>query len=985
MKEGTFMKKLFCVIVSLIFSSVVFAGGSVSQKGSVFVLSGDNYSIELDCASGAIKKMVSEGKSSGITTPNGLWTACFRDGTMQSANSSSCQSLVSTRKLSFNFKNNQIDVDVVITPHAQYCDFQATLNVHQGELSEFELPSKFTFAPKAVKEITFHSSSPRNTGLSVNSQFFVDHSSNPYFNRFEKGDIKNQELYKRIFGEECGYIDASKSKQIAGRDIDKWLPTYAKERILAYEFAPTRPFKGIAEIDLVRTTDGKRTAIGGSRLGGKGALFRFGGWSDSKYNTFYAMLSVVENVIFHAERQAKAQNSPRKKIGIIELEGDASVDIAWKNRAYYHRYSFETLDSPEKVDAALKDPNYLFILNVCTEICPNMHNESSEATADKIAKFVRDGGYWFETSGLSFYREIKRTSFLKIESTVPATAADFFHLEMNGCKIAYFSVQDIMDSTFENPKNSFTTSRFEIGGDVNGGYLTRPFTRYIKGGEAKWQSPKVRLLFGKNLQRSADAFCKANKVTKKYSEKLSPELAKKFSDSVMIFLPHKSLKEIQDLMKYVPKNNLIHVSRYLWGGFDKQYPDHYPPNPSFSTPEEYKKYIADVRKAGHLYMPYTNNTWWCDNPRSKTFLECGEAPLSLRVNGKVYKENYYGSDGFISCMWHPDVRKANQRMVKESVEDYGCDILFQDQTGARPPVLDFNKASPNPNRYSDSFIYQAREDSKKIPLSTEDGWWGIANEEIQFCGLTFGIMDGIYVAWSPSIWKAFPKNSIRMNNVIGAFYHDKLSLSHHDLAHGLVTQRDISKTLGIGFTTMINMHGKMTNPYYTQYIYWLDRLQKSIVSKYIGAKMRKFEHNWKNTKTSDSFGYINAQYGDVKIFASMDDCPKKVGDIVLAPDGFIAESKGVKAGCVNSIKGIRASVPCSYVVEETEKSVKVWIFAQTQSSLIIPVKAKVKALKLPNNTPLNFTQKDGVVQFDMPLEKSGDKINFLFTEILVEI
>ena len=72
-------------------------------------------------------------------------------------------------------------------------------------------------------------------------------------------------------------------------------------------------------------------------------------------------------------------------------------------------------------------------------------------------------------------------------------------------------------------------------------------------------------------------------------------------------------------------------------------------------------------------------------------------------------------------------------------------------------------------------------------------------------------------------------------------------------------------------------------------------------------------------------------------------------------------------------------------VEETEKSVKVWIFAQTQSSLIIPVKAKVKVLKLPNNTPLNFTQKDGVVKFDMPLGKSGNKDNYEFTEILLEL
>ena len=385
-------------------------------------------------------------------------------------------------------------------------------------------------------------------------------------------------------------------------------------------------------------------------------------------------------------------------------------------------------------------------------------------------------------------------------------------------------------------------------------------------------------------------------------------------------------------------------------------------------------------------MPYVNYSWWCDKPRGPSFEKAGEAPLSIKRDGKLSHERYASNEGYTVCLWHPDARKANQKLRKELIQEYPCDVIFQDQMGARDSILDFNKASPNPNRYSDGFIYSLREDAKAKPLSTEDGWWGIANEELQFCGMSFGLDKYEYnVGWATYVWENFPPEAVNITNLVGAMFHDKVSLSHHDLAHGLVTQRDISKTLGIGFTTMINMHGKMTNPYYTQYIYWLDRLQKSIVSKYIGAKMRKFEHNWKNTKTSDSFGYINAQYGDVKIFASIDDCPKQIGDVELAPDGFIAESKGVKAGCVNSIKGIRASVPCSYVVEETEKSVKVWIFAQTQSSLIIPVKAKVKALKLSNKTPLNFTQKDGVVKFDMPLGKSGNKDNYEFTEILVEL
>ncbi len=80
----------------------------------------------------------------------------------------------------------------------------------------------------------------------------------------------------------------------------------------------------------------------------------------------------------------------------------------------------------------------------------------------------------------------------------------------------------------------------------------------------------------------------------------------------------------------------------------------------------------------------------------------------------------------------------------------------------------------------------------------------------------------------------------------------------------------------------------------------------------------------------------------MKIFASMDDCPKKVGDIVLAPDGFIAECKGVKAGCVDSIKGIKADVATSFLVDEADNKVRAWVFAKTQAKLVLTVKAKVK-------------------------------------------
>lgn len=45
-------------------------------------------------------------------------------------------------------------------------------------------------------------------------------------------------------------------------------------------------------------------------------------------------------------------------------------------------------------------------------------------------------------------------------------------------------------------------------------------------------------------------------------------------------------------------------------------------------------------------IPYTNPTWWCDEPKGPTFQKAGQGPLLKLLNGKPSPERYAQNTGF---------------------------------------------------------------------------------------------------------------------------------------------------------------------------------------------------------------------------------------------------------------------------------------------------------------------------------------------------
>ena len=945
--------------ILIVMQTAVFAG--ITKQNEGYVVSGSNYAITINASNGSIKKIVSQGKDTTITTSEGLWKIGFYDdkGSINSTQAS-CSSRIEKGKLIFNFKHQDADVDVVITPKSNYCDFQANLKLKSGEMSEFELPTSLRFAPEAVKSVSVHTSAPRAIGLELNSNFYKKNIY-PVFVYDHKNVLGNR-IYKSVFGEDIKSVPNNSINLQLGKDADAWLSKSVQKTMLNKKFNACRLFSGNVDVELAKSDDG--VVVGAKKIG-EGLIFRVGSFGCDNNVRCDLLRSLL----------IKLSNKTRNKIGIIKFYSiyplaDIRSDVSYLKKLFPDRVV--ELNTPELLDSALKGDDFALIVNPYNELCPNIRGETPEVFVEDLKKYLSKGGNWFESGGFTFYKKAMLREYFSLRGSVPAVIADFTHMNLNGARIAYYSVQDIHGSSFENPFNSFTTSRYLTGGDANGGFYSRPFTRYIKGGvDVDWKTPVVRLNFGKSLQASVDAFCKDNGVVKKYTEKVDSVFAKRFAEAVMITMWDSTLADMKKSVEFVPPNNLLHPANYLLGGFDKQYPDHFPPRASFSTAEEYKAFIAETRKAGHLFMPYTNYSWWCDKPKGPTFAEAGNAALSVKRDGSLYHEVYASNEGYTVSLWHPDARKANQKLRKQLVDEYPCDVIFQDQMGARSSVLDFNKAVPNPNRYMDGFIYSLREDVKAKPLSTEDGWWGIANEELQFCGMSFGIdKSENIVKWASYVWEDFPPAVVNITNLVGAMFHDKLSLAHHDLVWGVRSDRQMSLALGIGYTLSISFIHQWTknNNFWKEILKWNDKMQKAVVAKYIGKKMVKFQHAWANPNVSDGASYIRAQYGDVKVFSNLTEKPYKLNfasqkmAVKISPMGFIAEANGTLAGNVVEINGLKADKPCGFIVEKT----KVCTFGSENSTQIFPFAKPVKSLKMSDGKALDFVQKNGVVQFKMP-------------------
>ena len=415
--------------------------------------------------------------------------------------------------------------------------------------------------------------------------------------------------------------------------------------------------------------------------------------------------------------------------------------------------------------------------------------------------------------------------------------------------------------------------------------------------------PAVRFAAGLDLNAALDAYAKANTLGKPLAEKVKPDVLAKMLNGPLLYLAG-SAQEMKSALPHIPAPSMIHTSDYMLGGFDHQYPDFLPCNARWGTNAELKDLIDDCHTRGMLFSPYTNPTWWCDEPRGPTFQAAGEDPLFVKGDGRHRFEDYNSAKGWTTCFWHPAVRAANRKTVRQFTEEFPCDLLFQDQVGGRMETVDFNPAAPHPTAYTEGLLSMVEEDCRDVPIGCEDGWDKVADLETAMFGNCWRM-----VPWSlnppphqnllkneipPHLWEyeaVFPR--LMKGNVL--FYM-------HDLGQFVRDERTLAWMVAFAMNLSARESYKvfLSDTPQAKWYRHLCEVQKNVIAKIAAQPVVSFVHDRKPLLARTDIphnspldeGTVIAQYGNWKVYVNLGDVPRKVGGKNLGPYGWDVEKVG---------------------------------------------------------------------------------------------
>ena len=923
-------------------------------------------SVSFSSENGAITAVTPKGATASVwqSGESGLWSARFADDAILEASRFHATNALfrfswktgpGKDALTFTYAADALAVQVTARPRPDGIELVAEATPTAQTLRQLDLPGRLRFAPASVNRFVFPHNGNTGLGAAFNRRFF------------EPQPLDRPAAWQSVLCGPKGY-QALCGGPLVQRDIHdpavsltvtaegkRWLTPAVAARVNAAKVTVNRA-PARAQADLVIADSANGPYLSANRLGGAaGALWRIGGGvGEADTET---VLTLVTAII---EKLAASPAAPRARIGLINLfngppRGNwCEVEIEdWHNRLATvaarssGRVTFVELATPQAMLEAAHSPDFLCILNPYGEGIPSAGDNGLTATLESIRGYVKAGGNWFEVGGYSFYQTFRPKRFLSYSLSYPVAFSDFMHLESKSGIAALYRVQP---RTVKQPWAAgqatgeiFVPGLLACGGDERGGYCDHAFSTYVTAGKT-WRTPAVRMTLGTPVYEDLTRYGAANGLTRPLNAKIKPENLARLKQSVLLFLGG-TCREKTEVLDKLPVPTLIHFSDYLKGGFDKEYPDHLPVRPDFGTPEEFRTFFDRAHARGHLISPYTNPTWWCDHPKGPTFEREGDAPLLKDLNGKAHYERYSKNDGWTITLWHPAVQAANRRTVREFTQDFPVDILFQDQCGARGWHYDTNPASPAPYAYSEGMIAMNDEDSRVVPLGTENGWDRVADYQTLLCGLSWGIVPTEpHPAWVRLFKASYPPETWEIFPLALAVMHDKTIFMHHDLGQFVTNDKVLTWTLGLGYSLSYRGHA----PAFAQdapreWLAWLDRLQKSVCARYIGEPLRDFQHDRTplfatagDPRRKSDDGVITATYGDVKLLCNLGDVPRAVEGVSLPSYGFRAEAPGMTAGTAPDGTG--------YVTENRKGRTDLWIYGAPLSTVSIPLEGRWRAM-----------------------------------------
>lgn len=939
------------VLAASMLISAMLVDGKIIFNNSILNIYNTTGSTEINLKTGMITKI------NNTTASAVLWEALYDNKKIKSSQFNKVKSKINKNEAIITYKSADLKVVICIKKTDNTLNLSAEVtNLSSKPLKGFMLPGRMKFNPDNLVSLISGIENLKGIGSIYYSSFFKPYAEKIVYNVME--NPQREKAYKALYGSEAIVVSGAPVSQIKVSDEGKkWFSARTIKKLERLEGPVTRPF-GHNQLDGVLFANSSTPMMGYSKLGGEGKIFRLATWvkalSGKGAATDPDLLEAYKELM---EKVIKDNDKPgRNAIAFIDIKGLPSsanggfvvkrLKETFNNVKTAGNIQKVYLQSEAEVIKAIQDKSYLFIINPNAEISPLYASEMHY-----LKDYIRTGGVWFETGGYSFYYRPERIIYAINKANYPGRYfADFNYFNFTKGRFSLFHIFP-MDypawSARKNKEHIFTEMRAVLGADKDGGYLERIWLPYLKKDQS-WKCPQTRFLFNTSVRSACDMLCETNKQNKKLHEKINIELYEKLKSSFLIKLTG-DIKDYRGKLHNIPGPAIIHNSDYLRYGFDKGYPDHLPPNKKFGTSDEFKNFIKEIHDNGFLYMPYTNNSWWCDNPKGETFLKRGKAGLVIKEDGELVKEEYLRNTGYKSTYWHPFVQEANRKITRLFTEEYPADILFQDQMAGRNQAIDMNPASPTPYAYSEGKISMLKEDSAKIPLATEESHFSVMNYEVMFCGherstIPPGYGELLRSQRIDNTWNFFPLYQM--------IAHDKVIMTLHDLRRGATNDEKISWLLAWGFSMNYAVYkNTLNNPYVLEWLTWLSEIQQNIAAKYTGKKLVDFKHEWGKSAAIHDSGWITAQYGDYKICSNLSPETISINNYSIPPYGFRITGPGLWAGCLKS-----SYKNCGYIItKESQYVYRLAIFAKRKEYLNIPFPGKS-----PRRVKLTFP--DGMTQ-----------------------
>lgn len=801
-------------------------------------------------------------------------------------------------ELTMKFEHSAAEATLKCRALSDGPQWQAHVTIKQGIMVAWRFPVAMEFDADAVREFVF----PDHLGLAFKRPFFQPGGAG------RTSHMLGGAGFRRITDDRCRMrpVQDEAVSVSAGKDAKAWLPAWYLREMASWKVNANRcPQGGKHDLSLVETEHG--SWLSGYQLGGRGWLFRFGGMtSDATARPYTAsVIATLARLFTETVREAGEEHRPdddsSRSIAILSAPatGRAGTRRPSGPRRYGEQLSrlrwgrnskmqIVELRSASELRNALAQPRKRFaVINTMSESFPAESAAMALSMLDAVRNYVRKGGIWWEAGGgYPFYRAIVPGDDAFIRSNNRAFC-DIASLSSTNGTWTHYGIQP--------PDVSFIPRYSELAlknkPDGRTGCYTHVFDAYADPDKPA-ALPVQQMVFGKPLKSVLAEYARANGFRRSLVEKAGAELTEKLKRCILLKVTAHNLKKSARIAELLPHPVIFHSADYLFGGFDRQYPDHLPPRPFVGTPEDLTQLVKVCRAKGHLFMPYTNPTWWCVNPIAPTFKREGEAPLLRDLDGNLSPERYGSASqtqGYSICAWHPAVRRANTVIRKQFTEKYPVSVLFQDQIGARGHRWDTNPASPSPGAYLEGIHRLAQVDSAYVPLGTEDGIDRLINCETMFCGLSFPwlpnhprkpriLYDDI---WPRESWEFFPM----------ALYlaHDKVLFYHHDLGGFVRDRLDLSITLVMGYGLSWWTHTDRPTQVESDWIDRLCRLQAAIGPECAGVALTGFEYL--------SPCVLRSRWEDLVITANLTTDPWRLDDTrTIAPEGFAAQSPTLEAG-----------------------------------------------------------------------------------------